>query len=94
MFGSDGGIGNVTVVTTNHRGHTPEEWVELLLPKIIFVADSAPPAIRDQAHAFRDQLRPLLVQHMRYAIDSDRTTIANKLREAGHPDLADAIRRL
>jgi hypothetical protein len=32
--------------------------------------------------------------YMREAIRSDRTTVYNALREAGHPELADAIRRL
>jgi len=31
---------------------------------------------------------------MRQAIKSDRTTIYNKLMDASHPELAEAIRRL
>jgi hypothetical protein len=32
--------------------------------------------------------------YMREAIKSDRTTIYNALCDAGHPDLAEAVRRL
>jgi hypothetical protein len=32
--------------------------------------------------------------YMREAIRSDRTTVYNALNDAGHPELADAIRRL
>jgi hypothetical protein len=31
---------------------------------------------------------------MRQAIRSDRTTVYNTLKDAGHPDLAELIRRL
>lgn len=84
-------LGSVLVETTSGRGFSSEEWAERLLNKIIHVADTAPPAIRDQAIAFRDAIRPAIVQHMNDAIRSDRTTLFNKLTKAGHPDLAKII---
>jgi hypothetical protein len=54
----------------------------------------APPVIREQAFAYRDKLESLLSFYMREAIKSDRTTVFNALNDAGHPELAELIRRL
>ena len=64
------------------------------MEKLIHVSDAAPPAIRDQAVAYRAEIAKVIVQYMREAIASDRTTIYNVLVDAGHPDMADLIRRL
>jgi hypothetical protein len=90
MHMSDKGVllgGSVTVLTTNNRGFMPEEIAERALDKIIYVGGSSHPAIRDQAEAFRENIRQILVFYMKEAIQSDRTTIAARLREAGHPEL-------
>ena len=44
-------------------------------------------AIRDQAQAFREHIRGVLVFYMKRAIESNNTTLANRLREAGHSEL-------
>ena len=84
-------LGSVLVETTSGRGFSPEEWAERLLNKIIHVADTAPPAIRDQAIAFRETIRPAIVRYMKEAINSDRTTLFCKLTEAGDHDVAKII---
>lgn len=84
----------VKVITTHNRGMTPEEHAQLARERIIRVADTAPAPIRDQAHAFGNQIEKLMAKTIRDAIRSDRTTIYNAIRDAGHPDLAEAIRRL
>lgn len=94
MFDTTGSIGSVFVETTNGRGFTAEEWTERLLKKLIHIADTTPPVIKDQAIAFRDAMRPAILHYMKQAINSDRTTVIAKLREAGHPDVADLIGRL
>jgi hypothetical protein len=45
------------------------------------------PLIRDQAEAFKSYIRQVLVKYLKQAVTSDRTTLANKLRQAGHSDL-------
>jgi len=90
-FANDFGI---EVRTTKYRGFTPEEVAERCADRIISVSDEAPAAIRDQAYAFRQKLVKLLEFYMREAIKSDRTTVFNALNDAGHPDLAELIRRL
>lgn len=93
MEGQQGGFefGDVSVLTTNNRGFTPEEVAERALDKIISVGESSHPAIRDQAVAFRDYIRQVLVYYMREAVKSDRTTQMFKLQEAGHPELAQLL---
>lgn len=77
----------VEVHTTQYRGHTPEEIANFALEKIMYVSKDANPLIREQAEAFKEHIRAVLVQYLKQAVKSDRTTLANKLREAGHSEL-------
>lgn len=79
--------GSVVVHTTQNRGFTPEEIAERALDKIIYVGGNSHPAIREQAEAFREAIKQVVIFYMKEAIKSDRTSIAIKLREAGHPEL-------
>lgn len=81
-------LGAVSVFTTSGRGFTPEEIAERALDKIVYVSGAAPPVIADQAHAFRDNIRRVLVQYLQEAVKSHNTTIINKLTKAGYPELA------
>ncbi len=84
----------VTVKTTENRGFSPDEVAERCVEKLISVSDTAHPALRDQARAFKRHMEKVVAFYMREAIKSDRTTIYNALCDAGHPELAEAIRRL
>jgi len=84
---SSASVGDIMVHTVSHRGFTPEELAEQALNKIIYVGDQSHPAIRDQAQAFREHIRGVLVFYMQRAIESNNTTLANRLRETGHPEL-------
>ena len=84
----------IGVNTTDNRGFTPDELANQCVDKIISVSDTAHPGIRDQARAFSKHVETLVAYYMRQAIRSDRTTVYNALNDAGHPDLAELIRRL
>ena len=84
----------VLVNITDNRGFSPEELAEQCVGKLISVSDTAPPAIRDQARAFSKHIETLVAYYMRQAIRSDRTSVYNALKDAGHPELAELIRRL
>ena len=86
--------GIVDVQTTSNRGFSVEEVAERCLDRFISISDTAPEPIKQQARVYRDQIRQLLTTYMREAITSDRTTIGNTLTDAGHPELAELIRRL
>lgn len=87
-------IGPVIVKTTENRGFTPAELTDDVIAKIIHVSDTAHPAIRDQAIAFRERLRPIIWSAMTQAVNSDRTTIAAKLAEAGQHEAASIVGKL
>ena len=82
-------LGNINfdVHTTQGRGHTPEELADFAMQKIMYVSKDANPLIKEQAEAFKEHIRHVLVQSLKQAVTSDRTTLANKLRDAGHSDL-------
>jgi cephalosporin hydroxylase len=82
-----GDIGNVMVMTTDRRGFTPEEVAERALDKIIYVGSQTHPAIREQAEAFKDNIRKVLVFYMHEAVRSHNVTLVNKFTKAGHPEL-------
>jgi len=84
----------VDVKTTNKRGFTPEEIAKDCVDKIMTVSNNAHPAIREQANAFKNSMENVIVDHMKQAISSDRTTVYNALIDAGHHKLAELIRRL
>lgn len=84
----------VKVHTTENRGFSPDEVAQRCVDKLISVSDTAHPAIRDQARAYKLHMEKVVAYYMREAIRSDRTTVYNALVDAGHPELADAIRRL
>jgi hypothetical protein len=84
----------VDVQTTNNRGSTPEEVAHRCVGKIVAFSEDAHPALRDQAIAYRDSIEKLLVVYMKQAIQSDRTTVYNAIKEAGHPELAEYIRKM
>ena len=77
----------IQVETKNFGGFTPEEIAERALDKIIQVGDNSHPLVREQALAFREHIRAVLVFYMNEAVKFDRVTLAYKLREAGHPEL-------
>jgi hypothetical protein len=79
--------GDVKVYTTQNRGFTPEEIAERAIEKIIFVGKDSHPVIRDQAETFKKHIYHVLVQSLEQAVQSDRTTIAQRLRDAGHSEL-------
>jgi hypothetical protein len=84
----------VGIRTTEGRGFTPDELAEQCVQKIISVSDNSHPGVRDQARAFSKHIEKLIAYYMRQAIRSDRTTVYNALNDAGHPELAELIRRL
>ena len=80
-------LGGVVVHTTNGRGFTSEELTERAIEKIIYVGSNSHPAIRDQAEAFRDAIKGVILAYMKEAVACHNVTIANRLKQAGHPEL-------
>ena len=96
MFDASGNseIGEVAVYTSTDRGHSPEEMAEMALNKIMLVSEDAPPVIREQALAYKDRLKDILIFYMNRMAQSERTTIWALMKKQGHEDIAEIIRRL
>lgn len=77
----------VQVETANNRGWTTEELAQRAADKIIYVGDQSHPLVRQQAQAFKESVKHVVGYYLQEAVRQDRVTIANRLREAGYPDL-------
>jgi hypothetical protein len=84
---STGEVGDVMVMTTEGRGFTPEEIAERALDKIIYVGSNAHPLLREQAEAYKDSIRHVLIYYMHEAVRSHNVTLVNKFTQAGYPEL-------
>jgi hypothetical protein len=82
-----GSVGTVGIRTTTSRGMTPEEVAELALDKILSVSKDAPPVILEQAMAFRNDIRRVLVYYMHQMAESERVSLVAKFHKAGYPEL-------
>ena len=87
-------LGTALVFTSDNCGHSPEDMAEMALNKIMTVSDSAPPVIREQAYAHRERLKEVLVFYMNRMCESETTTIWSLMKQQGHEDMAEIIRRL
>jgi hypothetical protein len=91
---SEVALGSPVVRTVDYRGFNPEELAEFAVEKIISVADTAPPELKAQAHAFRNHIHSVIKFYLTAAVQSDRTTVSNKLKEMGHHEVASVIRSI
>ena len=95
MLSASGGalLGNIKAMGVSGRGFTPEELAENALDRIISISASADPVIRQQAEAFREHIRAVLVSYGKQCVRSNHTTIANRLRDAGHSELTQLLEK-
>ena len=96
MLGQNGvaQVGSVTVKTTSHTGLSIEHWANRAVEKIIHVSPESDSILKDQAEAYRESIRQVLVHYIGQAIKSDRTTLYNLFLQQGHRDMAEILRKL
>lgn len=87
------GAFKVDVVTSN-GGHPVEFWAKQATDKIMSVSDTAPPEIREQATAFKARIEAVVLYYIKEAIKDNNSVVSMKLADAGHPQLANLIRRV
>lgn len=87
-------VGSVTVKTTSHTGLSIEHWADRCLEKIIYVSPDSASILKDQAEAYRERIRSVLINYMTKAIKSDRTTLYSLFVQQGHRDMAEILRKL
>ena len=88
LFSLETSVSSPTVVTTSHRGMNPEEWAEAAVNRIVAVSMDAPMPIREQALAYRDSIKALLMDYFQKVAASERTTIKSKLQREGFAHVA------
>ena len=95
MISASGGalLGEIKAMCVSGRGFTPEELAENALDRIISISSNADPVIRQQAEAFRQHIRAVLVSYGNQCVRSNHTTLANRLRDAGHPELTQLLEK-
>lgn len=86
--------GQVGVVTSNEGGLSTEQIANMFLDKAIFVSENAPDPIKQQAEAYREQMRVLVSNTIEFTRKQEKATIVHTLMVSGHEDLADIVRRL
>ena len=84
----------VTVHTSDNKGFSPEEVASRCADKIIQVGDNAPIEIQEQARAYKEHIEKVIAFYMKEAINSDRVTVYNAIKDAGYDKLAEHIRRM
>lgn len=87
-------VASVNVMTSDEGGHSTEQIVELAMDRILKVSDTAPPAIKEQAEAFQNNIRQALHHYIELARREERGTIARRMAKSGHNDIADLVRRI
>lgn len=89
-----GNVGQVHVVVSDNRGLTAEQIADLAVNKIISVGNESAPEVREQALAFKSQIRDVLLKYLSDAQANERATICTKLLEAGLNDAAEFVKHL
>jgi hypothetical protein len=89
-------LGNVHVTIGEglDGGLTPEQMANVAVRKIISVADTAHPSIREQAKAFSRNIEAVVAHYMKQSIQAERKRITSALRASGQDATADLIERL
>ena len=96
MFSVNGGVeaGLIKIVSSDNGGLSNDQISEMAADRIVAVSETAPEPIRQQAQAFSENVRNVVHYHIELARREERATICHNLRKAGHPDLADTVRRI
>ena len=87
-------VSSVNVMTSDEGGLNNEQIAELAMDKIMRVSDTAPPEIKEQANAFKENVRNVVLYYIELARREERATIAGKMAKAGQNEMADLVRRI
>jgi hypothetical protein len=88
-----GQIQSPMIKTSDFGGLPLEDLAELCVDKIVGVSDSAPPAIREQAKYFRQQIQKTVLDYLKRAAQSERATCIQVCLQGGEEKAAHLLRR-
>jgi|TARA_B100001939_G_scaffold269563_1_gene237225 hydroxymethylpyrimidine/phosphomethylpyrimidine kinase len=87
-------INSVMVKTSNNGGLSNDDLADICVSKVISIADTAPPEIKEQAVFFKDKIKSLLKYYLNQASESEKSRCAQICVNGGHEEAANLIRRL
>ena len=87
-------LGGVNVMTSDDGGLTSDQVTDLAMDKIMTVSETAPPVIKEQAEAFRTNVRNVVHHYIELARREERATIARRMDKLGNSEIADLVRRI
>lgn len=64
-------VGSVNVVSTSNRPMSPEEWAQLAADRIVYVGNQTEGPIRDQALAYKENIKNVISYYIRQAVLSN-----------------------
>lgn len=89
----DMGLGQIQIfISKADSTHTPEFWADRAMARIMFVGDTAPQPIRDQAHQVEEYIKKVVFQTIVSAIEERRARDALLAERKGDNELAQIIR--
>ena len=89
-----GSIATPIVKTSNYGGLSNEDITELCVDKILSVAETAPPEIKEQAKFFKQNLEQVIFYFLTKAAQSEKDRCIQVCVRGGKEDAADLLRRL
>jgi|TARA_R100001163_G_C4882253_1_gene79042 hypothetical protein len=90
---STGAVPSVFVQTSSNGGLSAEQIADLCCRKLVYVSDDAPPAIRDQANAFKVRVESVVLGYIKEAMRAERDRCVHVASVGGYDDLANLLRR-
>ncbi len=73
-------VGSVNVMTTDNRPMSPEEWAQLAAERIVFVGDATEGPIRDQALAYKEQIKKVVAYYIKQAVLSNEKHLLARIK--------------
>lgn len=87
-------VGEVETIVTSGRGLNPEELTRMIMPKLIYISPDIPADIRAAAEAQQVRMAQLVAHYFEIAQRSERTTVYNILKNAGHDAAANLVKEI
>ena len=84
----------VTVATSVGGGLSPEQLSELCCKKIIHVGENLAPEVREQAEAYRDRMKEVVLHYIHHAVRAERDRCVHAAASGGYDELANLLRSL
>lgn len=71
-------VGDINVLTSNNGPLSPEQWATLATDKIISVGNQTEGPIRDQAHAYRNNIQKVIEYYIKEALKSQEAHLLKR----------------